>query len=468
MSFGRTLLARETASHLSNLRSLAGVWLALAAALTVGACATGPGTLSELSGQAQPRPRAVPQYRQLATPGEPAPAPAPAPAPGVPELTAPGEIRVALLLPLSGEFGEIGNALMRAGELALFDAADDKFVLVPIDTKGTADGARAAMEQALDEGAKLVLGPLLSGSAAAIKERAAAAGVTVISFSTDPTVAGNGVFVMGFLARQQVERLVEFAVGQGLYRFAVLAPANAYGESIAEELREVAQRNFARVARVAFYDPEEADVSAVARQFAQYDERRKTLAEVRKNLEELGDEQSLAELESLKKADTYGDVDFDAVLLPEGGDRLRMVSSLLSFYDVDPDTVRYMGTGQWDDPMVHGERTLRGGWFPAPPPSEARAAFDARYRKSFGGPAPRIATLAYDAVALAAILARAPAGPDYGYYALTAENGFVGIDGIFRFRADGRIERGLAVLEVRRKGFRLLSPSPASFAGPSG
>lgn len=440
--------------------------------LTVAACAADPGTLSESSRQAQARPRAVLQYRQLATPGE-AVSTSPvgqsaAPAPGPPIVTAPGDIRVALLLPLSGEFGDLGTALMRAGELALFDVADDKFVLVPIDTKGTPEGARAAMEQALDERASLILGPLLSGSAGAIKERAAASGVTVISFSTDPAVAGDGVFVMGFLARQQVERLVEFAVGQGLYRFAVLAPANGYGESVAEELREVAQRNYAQVTRVAFYDPAEADVSAVARKFAQYDERRKTLAEVRKDLEELGDEQSLAELESLKKADTYGDVDFDAVLLPEGGDRLRMVSSLLSFYDVDAEVVRYMGTGQWDDPMVRGESTLRGGWFPAPPPTEARAVFDRRYGESFGGSPPRIATLAYDAVALAAILARAPGGPNYEYYALTAENGFIGLDGIFRFRADGRIERGLAVLEVRRKSFRLLSPPPAAFAKPSG
>lgn len=464
-------MRRETASLLSSFQSLAGAGLVLAAALTLGACAA-TGTLSEYSREPQPRPRPVLQYRQLATPGEPAPAPSPAPfpapAPGVLSVAAPGEIRVAMLLPLSGEFGELGGALMRAGELALFDAADDKFVLVPIDTKGTPEGARAAMEQALDERVTLVLGPLLSGSAAAIKQRAAAAGVTVISFSTDPAVAGEGVFVMGFLARQQVERLVEFAVGQGLYRFAVLAPANAYGESIAEELREVARRNYALVTRVAFYDPAEADVTAVTRKFAQYDERRKTLAEVRKDLEELGDEQSLAELESLKKADTYGDVDFDAVLLPEGGDRLRMVSSLLSFYDVDPDVVRYLGTGQWDDPMVRGEPALRGGWFPAPPPTEARAAFDRRYRESFGAPPPRIATLAYDAVALAAILARAPGGPEYGYYALTAENGFVGLDGIFRFRPDGQIERGLSVLEVRRKSFRQLSPPPESFAKPSG
>lgn len=374
---------------------------------------------------------------------------------------------MALLLPLSGDFSGLGAALLHAAELALFDVADARFVLIPVDTLGTPEGARAAMERAMDERASLVLGPLLSGSAAAIKERAAGAGITVISFSTDPAVAGGGVFVMGFLAQQQVERLVAFAIGQGLFRFAVLAPDNAYGRSVAAETERVARESFAQVTRISFYDPEKADISATARRFALYDERRRTLLQVRKELKELGDVDSLAELERLKKADTYGDVDFDAVLLPEGGDRLRMVSSLLSFYDVDPDIVRYLGTGQWDDATLRGEPALRGGWFSAPAPSEARAAFEARFEESFAAPPPRIATLAYDAVALAAVLARGPGSANYAYYALTTENGFLGIDGIFRFRADGRVERGLAVLEVRRKDFRLISPSPTSFAAPS-
>lgn len=374
---------------------------------------------------------------------------------------------MALLLPLSGDFSGLGAALLHAAELALFDVADARFVLIPVDTMGTPEGARAAMERAMDERASLVLGPLLSGSAAAIKERAAGAGITVISFSTDPAVAGGGVFVMGFLAQQQVERLVAFAIGQGLFRFAVLAPDNAYGRSVAAETERVARESFAQVTRISFYDPEKADISATARRFALYDERRRTLLQVRKELKELGDVDSLAELERLKKADTYGDVDFDAVLLPEGGDRLRMVSSLLSFYDVDPDIVRYLGTGQWDDATLRGEPALRGGWFSAPAPSEARAAFEARFEESFAAPPPRIATLAYDAVALAAVLARGPGSANYAYYALTTENGFLGIDGIFRFRADGRVERGLAVLEVRRRDFRLISPSPTSFAAPS-
>lgn len=399
----------------------------------------------------------------------PAPGLPPAPPPGLPPgQQAPGPTRVALMLPLSGDLADIGGGLLAAAEMALFDVAGDDFVLVPIDTRGTPEGASAAMDRAEREGVSLILGPMLSGSAAAIKQRAASAGITVISFSTDPGIAGDGVFILGFIASQQIERLVAYAAAQGLYRFAVLAPSTPYGQIVAEALEAAAKRNYATVTRVAFYDPTKADVSPVARELALYDERRKALIEVRAELEALGDEQAMAELEALKKADTYGDVDYDAVLLPEGGDKLRMLASLLSFYDVDPDQVRYLGTGQWDDPMVNGENTLRGGWFTAPPLTEARAAFEERYSKAYGGPPPRIATLAYDAVALAAVLARSPGGPDYGYYAFTTENGFIGIDGIFRFRPDGLTERGLAVLEVRRKGFRMLSPPRTTFAKPEG
>jgi len=438
------------------------------ALLGLAACATSGPSVSNVPGPPQARP----------LPGGPLTLPPsvqrPPGSPAGPGFGAPygGSVasgtRVALLLPLSGEFGELGTALARAAELALFDVANDEFVLIPIDTLGTPEGARAAMERAIAENVSLVLGPLLSSSVTAVRDRAADAGLMVVSFTTDPAVAGNGVFVMGFRARPQVERLIEYAVDQGLYRFAVLAPDDAYGHSVAATLQEVADRYYASVTNIEFYDPATEDLTPVARRLADYDKRRKALLDYRKALAASADPAAKEELESLKKVDTLGNVDFDAVLLPEGGTRLRMVASLLSFYDVDTDTVRYLGTGQWDDEALSDEPTLRGGWFSAPPPTVARRAFEGRYKESFGAEPPRIATLAYDAVALAAALAQAEGGPNFSYLGLTTPNGFVGIDGIFRFRADGMVDRGLAVLEVGRRGFHIISPPPDSFAVPSG
>jgi hypothetical protein len=155
--------------------------------------------------------------------------------------------------------------------------------------------------------------------------------------------------------------------------------------------------------------------------------------------------------------------DFQAVLLPEGGTNLRGLAPLLPYFDVDPRVVKFLGTGLWDDRDVGREPTLVGGWFAAPPP-DARAAFAERFNASFGRNPPRIASLGYDAVGLAAVLARS--GRVEGRFsedALTNPNGFTGIDGIFRFMPDGSTERGLAVIEVKQDGFEVISPAPSTF-----
>jgi branched-chain amino acid transport system substrate-binding protein len=138
------------------------------------------------------------------------------------------------------------------------------------------------------------------------------------------------------------------------------------------------------------------------------------------------------------------------------------VAPLLPFYDIDPVRVRILGTGLWDDPSLGKEPELVGGWYAAPDPKQ-RADFEQRYATLFGAKPPRIATLGYDATALAALLAKKPGGADFSAAALTNPNGFAGLDGIFRLRADGLNDRGLAVLEVQRDAPRIVSPAPVSF-----
>ena len=174
------------------------------------------------------------------------------------------------------------------------------------------------------------------------------------------------------------------------------------------------------------------------------------------------DEISQQALTLLKLRETVGELPYDAVLLPDGGPRLLAISPLLPYYDIDPAEVRLLGTGQWDDPAVRLEPALRGGWFAAPLP-EARAQFEERFDAAYGRTPVRLATLAYDGTALAAVLARAEGGPDFSIQALASPNGYAGQDGIFRFRQDGVVERGLAVLEVRRDGFLVVDPPPSSF-----
>ena len=350
-----------------------------------------------------------------------------------------GETKVALLAPLSGRHAKIGEALVNAAQLALFDVADDDFSLLVRDTGGTPNGAQAAARSALQEGAKLIIGPLFSGSARLVAAEATPYGVNVISFSNDRTVAGGGLYVMGLSPADQVTRVVAYSASRGLRRFAIIAPKGAYGDIVMRSLQQTAFNLGLQITRAVVFDPAVSDATNEVRSIAP------------------------------PQGSTEGTVleaDYDAIMLPMGGKTLLSVSPLLPYYDIDPGAVRFLGTALWDNPALGTEPALQGGWFAAPPP-DLWQSFKERYASIYGKQPPRIATLGYDAAALASVLAKRAAETDalrvFDVEGLTQASGFSGIDGIFRFLPTGEAQRGLAVLEMRRGSFRLLSPAPQSF-----
>jgi ABC-type branched-subunit amino acid transport system substrate-binding protein len=371
-------------------------------------------------------------------------------------------VRVALLLPLTGANADLGKAMLNAAQLALFDFAGDGFELILHDTQGTPEGATEAASRAIGDGAAIILGPLLAKSVRAVAPAARAANVAVVAFSSDRSIAGDGIYTMGFFPGAEIERVVSFARSRGILRFAALVPENDYGMTVAEALRRSAEAVGAVVSRVQFFDPAATDYSDVVRDLANYASRRQTLEYQRNQLEGRQDEIARRALERLADLETIGDLPFDAVLLAAGGEPLRALAAHLPFYDIDPAKIRVLGTGQWDAAAPGAEPALIGGWFAAPPPA-ARAAFEQAYESVYGAAPPRLATLAYDATALAAVLARAQGGPDFSIAAVTAANGFAGRDGIFRFGADGLAQRGLAILEVGSRRTKVISAAPETF-----
>ncbi len=383
-------------------------------------------------------------------------------APKLPE----GPVVIGLLLPLSGSDAELGSELLAAAELALFDIDNVDLVIVPRDTSGTPEGAAGAASDAIAEGAQLLLGPWFGESATAVAPLARAAGVNVVSFSSDRTVAGHGVFVMGFLPAEQVHRVVTFANSKAILRFAAIAPDNRYGNVMINALNDVSSAIGVDVARIALYPPTvkgSSDVADVVSNFADFELRKQALEDQRRILEESGDEFALAALRRLENRETLGDVDYDAVLIADSGARLRAVAPLLPFYDVDPAKVRVLGPMHWDAPDITSEPSLVGAWFAAPP-RDVRNQFLTRFESIYGHRPRRLATLAYDGLALAGALASLPDGPDFSVQALIAESGFRGVDGLFRFHEDGTIERGLAVYQITTKEPKLVSPAPKTFS----
>jgi ABC-type branched-subunit amino acid transport system substrate-binding protein len=343
-----------------------------------------------------------------------------------------GAVKVALLLPItgSGNTPSVAKALKQAAELALFDFDNPNVTLVPKDTRGSPDGARAAAESAVQDGAELIIGPLFAAEVSAAAPVARSAGIPMIALSSDQNVAGNGVYLLSFLAGRDVPRIVSYTMAKGKRNFAVLVPQTAYGR-LAEEsfARSVARGGGQASVRATFPGNDAAAMAAPVRQ--------------------VGD--------AIKSGRTI-----DAVFLPASPEDLQALSPLLASSGV-AGRAQMIGTGQWDYPGIGREKALVGGWYAAPDP-KGWTNFTANYAKTYGSTPPRIASLGYDAVSLAVTLSQNPRGQRFTQPQLTRASGFSGVDGLFRLLSDGTSERGLAILEVRENGPRVLEPAPSSFS----
>jgi len=346
-------------------------------------------------------------------------------------LTASGKVRIALLLPLSGRAAPIGQAMQQAAEMALFDTGARELALSAYDSGESAETAVEAYRKARIDGAAMVLGPLYGTSASALVPLVNQGGMNVVAFSNDEQVAARGVWIMGIAAPPQVRRVVDYALETGIRRFAAFAPQTPYGQQMAQTMQTYATQRGAQVVGVEFFDPAASSELAVPA---------RRLADAAK-----GD----------------GKI---AVLVPVAPPRLSAALSALAIAGLDNRTTQYIGTGVWDFPGVGAETMLRGAWYAAPDPAR-RADFERKFLATYGKAPHRLATLAYDGVALAGHLARLKPGGDFTAEAITNPQGWSGIDGIFRFLPDGRSERALAVIGIQGDRGVVVSPAPTTFAG---
>ncbi len=341
-----------------------------------------------------------------------------------------GQIRVGLLLPLSagGNAGLAGQAMRNAAEMALAEFNSPNIQLLVEDDAGNAETARAVAQQALDQGAAIILGPLFAQSVSVVGQVTQPRNVPVIAFSTDANVAAPGVYLLSFLPESDVERIVQYASSTGKRAYAALMPSNPYGSVVEAAFRTDVARHGGQIVALEHYPHDPAGMAAPVRAIAQ--------ATVRA----------------------------DALFIPDGGDAVPGVVQMLVTDGMNTRRIQLLGTGLWDDPRVYETRALEGAWYAAPDAAGYRA-FSARYRQRFNQDPVRTATLAYDAVALVAALVKTQPDPQVRFSptVLTNPSGFTGIDGLFRFLPNGTNQRGLAVLRVAPSGPQTVSPAPRSF-----
>jgi ABC-type branched-subunit amino acid transport system substrate-binding protein len=336
-------------------------------------------------------------------------------------------VRVGLLLPFtngSPATRALANSMLKAAQLALFDAKNPDIVLITADEGGTTTAAQNGARSLLAQGAEVIVGPLFSTSTAAIAPIAYDHAVPVISFSTDRKVAGNGVYLLSYQPGNEVARVVAYAAAQGHKDFAALVPSTVYGDRVGKDFEDDVTANGAKVTGVEHFSPTADGMVTPAKDAV-----------------------------ATKP---------DAVMLALGGDLLRSAAPQFAADGIDNTQIRMLGTGLWYDVSLNSVHELQGAWFAAPQPG-SDSAFNDKFKAAFGTTPPGLSTLAYDAVSLVALLASGKPYQRFTDTALTDPNGFSGITGIFRFNADGTSERGLAILAISADGFTTVDPAPTTF-----
>lgn len=336
-----------------------------------------------------------------------------------------GKVRVGLILPLTaeGSGATVGNSLKNAAEMALAEFPGADLTVLVKDDRGTPEGARAAAQEALGEGAELIIGPLFAPSVQAAGQVARSANRPMMAFSSDTNVAGRGIYLLSFPPENDVNRVIAYASSQGRKSFAALVPDSAYGKVVEAAFQQAVANQGARVVVIERFGADQNNMRAAAQRL----------------------------MPALQQA--------DALFVPAAADTMPTLGLVLQQAGYDPAKVKPLGTGVWNDASVARVPAIQGGWF-ASPDTAGFNAFAARYQQRFNSAPTRTATLAYDAVSLAAALARTQGSQRFSESVLTNPQGFAGADGVFRFRPDGQIDRGLAVLELRNGQIVTVNSAP--------
>ncbi|MFV9876073.1 MAG: penicillin-binding protein activator [Rickettsiales endosymbiont of Dermacentor nuttalli] len=346
------------------------------------------------------------------------------------------QVKIALLLPLSGKSQKLGQTMSQMAELSLMNTNNKNIKLVIYDTADDDIISQNRTREAISKGAKLIIGPIFSHTTMAVKDIALNNKINLISFSNDPNLANKGIFTLGFSSDAQVKKIMQYTMNQGITQFYSLLPATPYGRSVAQNLRDTIITNGGNIVKTEFYTNNIAELEIAVQSI---------ITAINNNLD-------------TNQENTV--INKQALFIPEGGNQLKAILILLSKNQLDINKVQLLGTGQWDDHDTISLAHLNGAWF-AGIYNKERELLENMFSTEYGYIPPRLSILAYDALALTATLANKQ---NFSQAALTNRNGFMGVDGLFRFNSNGTTERNLAILKIIDKHLEIIEPAATTFS----
>lgn len=351
------------------------------------------------------------------------------------------ELRIGLLVPLTGQYAALGDEIRRGAEMALFKTGRDNVTLLFLDTKGgdtAADAALIGVKNDVD----IFIGPLFTSAVVAARSVAVRHQTPMLLLSNNRAVVAPDSWLMGYLPEQQLDGLLGHAVDMGKMQFAIIAQDAAFGQRL---LTHATNR---------------------LRDFGLKPEAVRVLSNA-----ELADENSLKQ--AIREFTRYQppapdelpeDSPFDAVIFAGDPEFALRAAPLLAYYDVGPDRALFLGNALWNQAQLLNEPSLQGGVFAARP-SQFDSQFIASWREIWQQPPGELSRLGFDALALVTALVTdaedgALVSPGDWAQKLVTHRGFQGYSGAFRLLPDGSNVRAYELRQIWRGQSTIIKPAP--------
>lgn len=332
-------------------------------------------------------------------------------------ITLEGQLNVGVLLPLTGKASNIGLGMQNAMFMALDDLQSNRLTLKFYDTKSSKIGAEIAAEKAIDEGAQLILGPLMSEEVEGASSEALSSNIPMVSFTTSPQVLQKGIYSIGLLNGEQVDRAVSYATSKGRRKMALLVPDTNSGLNIVKAAIMSTIAKDMTLDKVGFYSAENVDFSQLIKEMS-------------------------------------AQADFDTVMIADSGNRLKSLASMFAYNDIMYPDVLFMGTSAWDNTNLSKETILYHGVYPMVSKSYG-TYFTDKYKETFGEQPKSVYSFAYDSVLLASVVAGK--NDENIENTLTQNSGFIGVNGFFKILPTGQSYHSLEMVEVSKEGPKVVS-----------
>ena len=351
-------------------------------------------------------------------------------------------LKIGVLLPLSGEFKEIGQSFLKAIQLALYDISDKNIKIFPKDNKGNALDTFKAAKELEEMGIKIIIGPIFYENLERLQE---INGVTFISLTNMNKDIPKNIIAFGINIKSQINILKKYFEKISLSKTILLSPKVQFTDQI-----ETIKGSDLKFHKIFFYDTSPKKITGEIEKLTNYRDRKKNLERRIEILEKSELYKDEIELKELEQKHTLGEINFDSVFVVDFGERLKSVLTSFTFSDISSDRVNFFTLNQWFDKTLFIETALENLHFPSINLDNLRK-FEKKYSETYNEKPNEVSILAYDALGL---IYYCWASNNYQFKSIQLynKNGFKGLHGEFVIK-ENISEQKLKIYKIQKKQF---------------